>query len=162
MKNVGHRGIRGTVEERFWVYVSPDPNSGCWLWDGGLCKGYGVISAGGSHPKQLMATHVSLQLHDRPRPSLDLQACHHCDVPSCVNPDHLYWGTGRENKADMFRRGRARLPLGANHVNSKLTEYHVRHIRASGEKHRVLAARFSVCRQLIGQIKAGTAWSYVT
>jgi len=23
----------GTLEERFWRHVVPEPNSGCWLWD---------------------------------------------------------------------------------------------------------------------------------
>src|SRR3974377_2328825 len=27
-----------------------------------------------------------------------LMACHHCDVPRCVNPDHIYEGTARQNR----------------------------------------------------------------
>jgi hypothetical protein len=158
-----YQGIRGTLEERFWRYVSPEPNSGCWLWDGSWCKGYGVIGSPPGHGgvKQLMATHVSLALHGWPRPSRDLQACHHCDVPACVNPEHLYWGSGRENRKDMFIRGRANLPTNGAHVNAKLTEDQVRYIRGSGKLQRALAAEFSVCRQLISQIRAGRARRHV-
>jgi hypothetical protein len=31
-------------------------------------------------------------------------ACHHCDWPSCVNPDHLYEGTRLDNAEDRFSR----------------------------------------------------------
>ena len=161
MKNVGHRGIRGTLEERFWQYVIPEPNSGCWLWDGGWCKGYGVISTGTKNAKQRMASHVSLELTGRPRPSAAFQVCHHCDVPACVNPVHLYWGTVRENRADMFARGRANLAFGSAHLNSKLSEAAVRYVRGSDKLHRILAAELSVSRQLISRVKSGTGWGHV-
>lgn len=38
----------------------------------------------------------------------DMMALHHCDNPRCVNPEHLYWGTDRDNVRDMYQRKRAR------------------------------------------------------
>lgn len=33
-------------------------------------------------------------------------ACHHCDNPTCWNPDHLYGGDQSTNNHDAIRRGR--------------------------------------------------------
>lgn len=92
------------LAESFWSRVSPCPNTGCWFWDGdAFMKGYARIIIDG---KQTYATHTALALHGRPRPSVKAMACHHCDMPNCVNPDHLYWGTHKTNVQDAITRGR--------------------------------------------------------
>jgi hypothetical protein len=98
---------RPPLEDRFWKAVSPCPNTGCWLWEG-TAIGAARYSCGGIRDggKYLKATHVSLMLHGQPRPTKDAIACHHCDVPMCVNPDHLYWGSHSSNALDAFARGR--------------------------------------------------------
>ena len=77
-----------SVETRFWKYVSPEPNSGCWLWTGAVqSHGYGHIHSAPDR-KWVRAHRLSYEMHKGPIPEgLDLD--HKCRVRSCVNPDHL-------------------------------------------------------------------------
>lgn len=101
----------GTVTERFWRFVSPEPNTGCWLWDGSVdTHGYGQLRVKQKGSGSLAyATHISLAMDGRPVPP-GLCACHRCDVPACVNPEHLFPGTQRDNIRDAMAKGRHRAP----------------------------------------------------
>lgn len=96
---------------RFFALVHPEPNTGCWLWSGGNdVDGYGKfaskIAGMWVHYK---ATHVSLIFAGRPLRG-DLIVCHRCDFPPCVNPDHLFAGTHKDNVSDCQKKGRAVAP----------------------------------------------------
>ena len=89
--------------ERLMDGAIPEPNSGCWLWTKGSdLKGYGCLSVAGKKHK---AHRLSFVLHRGEVPS-GMQVCHRCDVPACINPDHLFAGTGSDNMRDCVRKGR--------------------------------------------------------
>ena len=44
-----------------------------------------------------------------------LHVLHKCDVKCCVNPEHLYAGTHKDNMQDMFRRGYRNTARGSRH-----------------------------------------------
>lgn len=104
---------RRPVAGRFEKYASPEPNTGCWLWSGSCdSRGYGQLRV---DDRLRFASHIAMELDGRPRPSPEHVARHRCDFPPCCNPDHLEWGTRKENTQDAIRRGRldmAGLALG--------------------------------------------------
>jgi hypothetical protein len=82
--------------------------------------------------------------------------CHKCDVPGCVNPDHLYAGTYKDNMRDAAERNRChrvKWPKGERHPTARLSDADVETIRTSAEKNTVLAERYGVHRQYISRIK---------
>lgn len=90
--------------DRFLQHVSPEPNSGCHLWTAAVTgKGYGKITDKSAD----LAHRVAYILFVGPIPD-GLCVLHKCDMPSCVNPDHLFLGTRADNLADMDRKGRRR------------------------------------------------------
>lgn len=104
--------IPDDVKARFWRYVSPEPNNGCWLWTGGLSEGYGrfALKKGDS----FFAHRLAYSWSKGPIPEV-MQLDHLCRVRCCVNPDHLEPVTNQENA----RRG-----LTGAHVtarNAKIT-----------------------------------------
>jgi len=85
---------RRPISDRFWENVSPEPNSGCWLWLGHAdAYGYGQFWMSG---KIHTAQRASWMLFRGPFLS-SMQIDHICRTPSCVNPDHLRVITKSEN-----------------------------------------------------------------
>lgn len=147
-------------EERFWDKAMPEPNSGCWLWTGKTdVGGYGMISLDG---RWLKANREALRLS-----GIDVDgkhACHLCDNPPCVNPEHLYAGTPADNVADRVRRGRdgGARRRGEGNGRAKLTKAQVSEIRAmfeAGQKRSVLARMYGVSWTQISFIVTGKQWA---
>lgn len=85
----------------------PVPESGCWIWLGTTSwSGYGSLMFKGRH---IRAHRASWELVNGPMPE-DLQACHTCDIPSCINPAHIWPGTRSDNMKDAVRKGRCQIP----------------------------------------------------
>lgn len=80
----------------------PEPNSGCWLWVGTTVTGYGQLTFG---RKRWLAHRLAWEAFRGAVPG-DLCVLHRCDVPACVNPDHLWTGTRLDNNRDMTAKGR--------------------------------------------------------
>lgn len=143
--------------EKLEKHSIQEPNSGCLLWTGATAKGYGSISyyrAGRSHTVQ--AHRLSWEVNRGPIPD-GLCVCHKCDVPTCINPGHLFLGTEGENSRDMSAKGRhdGFKRRGAKHPLAKLSDEQAALVRCSTEKGVVLAARFAVSPSTISLIRSG-------
>lgn len=87
------------------------PFCGCWIWIGSASARYGSVW---DRSKVARAHRVVFRMTGRHLPD-DRELLHSCDVPLCVNPDHLTVGTHAENMADMVTKGRGRAPTGDSH-----------------------------------------------
>lgn len=89
---------------RFWTHV--DKSGDCWIWTGArYALGYGAFGpkgtgAMGAHRYSWILAHGEIPA--------GMKVLHKCDVRCCVNPDHLFLGTQKDNIADMMAKGRRR------------------------------------------------------
>lgn len=158
----GDDPLRASLIQTFWRLTMKSPD-GCWLWRGAALPpmGHGTIRRG---KKNYTVHRLSWEIHRGPIPD-GLQVCHHCDVPKCVNPDHLFIGTQADNNRDRHAKGRTVMPRlrGSQHPGAKLTEDDVRAIRAAHHKISApqLAKQYGVTKGAIHQIHMGLRWGHL-
>ena len=74
----------------------------CVLWEKGkTAAGYGVLQRNG---KKIYAHRDALERRLGRPIAPGMCACHACDVRSCVNPNHIFEGSPKDNTADMIRK----------------------------------------------------------
>ncbi len=140
--------------------------SGCWEWTGTKIKigksgrgGYGTIGLGAASLGKGYVHRVSYELHIGKIPA-GMFVLHRCDNRLCVNPDHLFLGTAKDNALDAVAK--RRMAYGDRSGSAKLTQPNVDDIRnriASGESQSSIAARFGVSQSQISNINRGRSWS---
>ena len=145
----------GTAFERFSRNVNVNDPSGCHLWTSGTKAGYGYLSV---NKRWTLAHRYSWELKRGPIPK-GMFVCHACDVPACVNPDHLFLGTSADNMRDMAAKGRS--THGKRNQGAKLTEQDVIAIRGDRRVQQVIADEYGVWQGTISAIQRGQKWSRV-
>lgn len=148
------RGIkRGQkkISEAFDDCYIPEPNSGCWLWLRATNElGYGQVFVGSR--KRVRAHRFSYERVNGPLMTGD-NVLHKCDVPSCVNPDHLFVGTLKDNALDMAKKGRQHL--------QKLSVADVLAIRSDLRPLAKIAADYGIVFSNVSMIKRRKTWTHV-
>lgn len=142
--------------DRFWSKVRPSGPGQCWLWTASkmdrMGHGQFTVRRDGKQ-SHLYAHRVAWELTHGPIPAGQC-VCHHCDVPECCNPDHLFLGTQADNLNDARAKGRLVDGLGAR----KLSDAAYRDIlstpqtRGSGV---ALARKYGVTKVTISRIRHG-------
>jgi hypothetical protein len=149
---------------RFWRKVAKSDE--CWIWTASVDgSGYGQINVGGMNWRaHRMAWTLLRGLI--PDGTCVLHNCPGGDNPRCVNPDHLFLGSMRDNTQDMLHKGRdghGQSP-GQKNPNCKLTDEDIRNIRSmrsSGCTLRQIALQFGITEANVSIIALRKGWKHV-
>lgn len=91
-----------TWQQRLLGKYDVDKN-GCWVWNRGTdSHGYGKLKRNGVY----VSSHRLSYEHHKGEIPHKMMICHTCDVPKCINPDHLFLGTASDNMQDASNKGR--------------------------------------------------------
>lgn len=126
------------VINRFNKKWIPEPNSGCWLWTAGTRGSRGSNYASfhflGKHES---GHRVSWILFRGAIPN-GLMILHKCSVMLCVNPDHLYVGTAKDNMRDVlvaghnYQKNKTHCPKGHEYSADNIYSSKGRNMRMCG------------------------------
>jgi len=144
----------------YWKYVVKTDQ--CWLWVGAKTpKGYGVFSrSSGGVSAYYYAHRAAYEMETGEKPG-ELNVCHSCDNPGCVNPSHLFLGSWTENMKDKVSKNRQ---AKGEAFHRKLTDLKVKEIRERyehGETQRALATKFDVDPSLVSRVVNRRYWAHV-
>lgn len=156
---------KGEARRFLLEVMGREPTTECISWPyGKTSSGVGRINWNGS-PTNVQAVVAELKHGVKPTPAHE--ACHSCGKghEGCMNPEHIYWGTRKENVADAIAHGTAFLfqtvtKHGERSPVAKLTDEQVGEIReriAAGEKQVDLAREFGMSKTHVNRIWKGTS-----
>lgn len=159
---------------RFWtkVAITANPKT-CWEWNGVLNnRGYGSLMV---KDKRYLAHRLSYFINKKTDPQ-SLLVLHSCDNRKCLNPNHLFLGTAKDNTQDMIKKGRkgvydhslrdnTNIARGEKSGRSVLTKQKVLNIRESYQKDNVsqrsLAKKYKVHPATIQFIIERRNWKHI-
>lgn len=138
-------------------------DNNCWEWQGITRNNYGEIDYKGKRFKTHRFSYM-LKNNNFNIPS-KIKICHICDNPKCINPDHLFSGTQKDNIYDMENKNRSVHLKGSKNGNSKVTEDQVIKIRNeySTKKfsQRELGEKYGLSSSMVGEIIRGNFWKHI-
>ena len=132
--------------------------NGCWIWNGafGGSGRYALVNYKG---KLWRVTRLRFELIGAPLSPSEI-ACHKCDNPKCVNPEHIFIGSTSDNQRDCVSKNRKPLALGAENPCAKIDEAMVREILAllkvRAPQH-AIAKRFGITQSNVSCIARGVS-----
>ena len=134
-------------KEKFYSKIEMS-DSGCWEWQGCIdVHGYGRW--GGKRAHRMIWEEFYGVI------AAGMMICHHCDNRQCVNPEHLFEGTDKDNVQDMWQKGRGN--TGRRWLPAD-TIVDILRMHAITNKRTEVAERFGVSSALVWYIWSGKGY----
>lgn len=150
--------------------VSHKDRTKCWTWPFRIHNngGYATISLNGMTTN---AAQLALIFDGKPKPPFpNNHALHSCkNNRACTNPDHLRWGSNKDNNQDRIKDGHTTKGIatvyGSLHGNSILIEKDIKEIKyllsTQQWKQKDIADLFGVNHRTVSNIHCGIGWKHV-
>ncbi len=132
---------------------------GCWIVCSHKSRARGGYSIFNRDGKKWMIHRWIYQKYHGEIPK-GILVCHTCDNPSCINPDHLFIGTHRDNLIDAYQKGRLADQKGENNKHSKLTIKQIGEIRKAKMSQKEISKKYKICQSNVSRIKTRSRWNY--
>lgn len=142
-----------SIESNFESAWKLNPSTGCWDWQRSKTpRGYGKLAVQG----RLVAAHRHSYSLSKGSIHPGSHVLHKCDNRSCVNPEHLFLGTHKDNMVDMTTKGRS--------GKAKISPEQVviaRRLAAQGHQRAVIAQMTGISYTNLCYILRGNTWTGV-
>ena len=134
--------------------------NGCWE-----CTSHAKNRKGYPHHKRggkAVSVCRTVYEENHGRIPVGMHVLHHCDNPSCINPEHLFVGTNYDNILDKMAKGRQGRMPGEKHPHSKLTrEQAMDIILNKNVSLRKMSKKYGVAYQHVSLVRNGKAWKHL-
>lgn len=135
---------------------------GCVKWQGTKTKaGYGLIHAamklGDGYKSSLPAHRAMYMAFHNIILNRQQHVCHKCDNPSCVNINHLFVGTAKDNAQDMIEKGRKAHKYRLHTKQRKFDDATIQMIKSDSRPLKVVAEDYIVSVGYVSKLRNGKA-----
>jgi hypothetical protein len=132
----------------------------CWNWTAGKYRGgYGQFRRLVDGKWTMAKTHRYSYEYFKGEIPKGYLICHKCDNPSCVNPEHLFAGTTKDNVRDCIEKGRKKIGRNPKHrLLTKELAVQIREDHKQGMSYAELQEKYTQSKQQISRVVRGDIW----
>lgn len=140
-----------------------EKTDGCWLWTGAKnASGYGLYTWREGGKSHCMGAHRAGYILTHGDIDRDVQCCHRCDNPGCVNPEHIFLGSAKDNAQDMLAKGRHSKTRKPHTRQRKFTNDQIAAMASDPRELGEVAQAFGVSKSYLRMIRNGTRKAMIT
>lgn len=131
----------------------------CWEWEGSIVESTGYGQMG--YENKVYKAHRLAWIIFKGEIPIGKCVLHKCDNRTCVNPNHLFLGTHKDNGQDMVKKGRSICQRGDQNHSRKISSKIVRRIRflvSRGQAQKKVATKFGITPSNVCLIVNRKSW----